>query len=179
MNAIVKLAPQQPVDQQTAYRIQSFLLREARLLDTEAWDEWLALMADDIHYWMPAIENRRRIDKLKAYEPGRGAYFDDNREDLGRRVARFKQPSAWAEDPPTRHIHVVTNIEAFPSDAPGEYRVYSAFVNYRSRGEADNDMLLGRREDVLREIDGDFRIARRLVLITQSLLLSKNLNTFF
>jgi ethylbenzene dioxygenase beta subunit len=74
---------------------------------------------------------------------------------------------------------VITNIESFPGEMPGEFHVHSAFVNYRSRGEADNDMLLGRREDVLREIDGDFRIARRLVLITQSLLMSKNLNTFF
>ncbi|SDJ16092.1 ethylbenzene dioxygenase beta subunit [Paraburkholderia steynii] len=166
------------VEHQILGRIEQFLFREARLLDTEAWDEWLALMAEDIHYWMPAIENRRRADKLGAYASGRGAYFDDNHFDLERRIARFKQPSAWAEDPPTRHVHVISNVEALLGAQPGEYLVHSVFVNYRSRGEADNDLLIGRREDVLREGDGEFRIARRKIVITQSLLMSKNLNTF-
>jgi len=167
-----------PADRDTAYRIEQFLFREARLLDQEQWEAWLALMAEDIHYWMPAIENRRRADRLGAYAPGRGAYFDDNRTDLGRRVARFVQPSAWAEDPPTRHVHVISNIEAYPAEQAGEFVVHSVFVNYRSRGEADNDVLLGRREDLLRAHGDGFLIARRKIVITQSLLMSKNLNTF-
>jgi len=172
----------QAADLATTYRITQFLFREARLLDAERWDDWLALMAEDIHYWMPAIENRRRADKLGAYAPGRGAYFDDSHLDLSRRVARFKQPSAWAEDPPTRHVHVISNVEALHGEAAGEFIVHSVFVNYRSRGEAENDLLLGRREDLLRvhgdPEEGDYRIARRKVVITQSLFMSKNLNTF-
>ncbi|WP_183033121.1 3-phenylpropionate/cinnamic acid dioxygenase subunit beta [Cupriavidus sp. UME77] len=183
MSALPQRLPQamalQAVDLATAHRVQQFLYREARLLDSEAWSDWLALMADDIHYWMPAIENRRRADKLGAYGVGRGAYFDDNHFDLERRVARFRQPSAWAEDPPTRHVHVISNIEAYAGAADDEFIVHSVFVNYRSRGEADNDLLLGRREDVLRAHGEDFRIARRKIVITQSLLMSKNLNTFF
>ncbi|AJC22903.2 3-phenylpropionate dioxygenase [Pandoraea pulmonicola] len=169
----------QPVDRETAYRIEQFLYHEARLLDEEAWQAWLGLMAEDIHYWMPAIENRRRADRLGAYGRGRGAYFDDNHLDLSRRVARFMQPSAWAEDPATRHVHVISNVEAYAGETAGTYRVHSVFVNYRSRGEADNDLLFGRREDVLRERDGSFCIASRKIVITQSLLMSKNLNTFF
>ncbi|MBP0620827.1 3-phenylpropionate/cinnamic acid dioxygenase subunit beta [Cupriavidus consociatus] len=179
--ALASVPARKSVDRETAHRIEQFLFREARLLDTEAWDAWLGLMADDIHYWMPAIENRRRADKLGAYARGRGAYFDDTRFDLERRVARFKQPSAWAEDPPTRHVHVISNVEAMAADESGGYLVHSVFVNYRSRGEADNDLLLGRREDLIRSVDGepdDFRIARRKIVITQSLFMSKNLNTF-
>jgi ethylbenzene dioxygenase subunit beta len=183
MNANVKVSVAQSdervVDRDTAYRIERFLFREARLLDGERWADWLALMTDDIHYWMPAIENRRRADKLGAYAPGRGAYFDDNHFDLERRVARFMQPSAWAEDPPTRHVHVISNVEASQSENDGEYLVHSVFVNYRSRGETDNDLLLGRREDTVRETEGGLRIARRKIVITQSLLMSKNINTFF
>ncbi len=165
------------VDMILHHRITQFLYREARLLDGECWDDWLALMADDIHYWMPMPENRRRADSMKAYEAGRGALFDDNLLDLSRRVARFKQPSAWAEDPPTRHVHVVSGVEAFHA-AAGEYIVHSTFVNYRSRGERDNDSLVGRRQDLLRVHANDFRLARRAIYITQSVLLAKNLNTF-
>ncbi|RQR56369.1 3-phenylpropionate dioxygenase [Burkholderia sp. Bp9140] len=166
------------VDLETSHCIEQFLFREARLLDHERWEDWLALMTEDIHYWMPAIENRRRADKIGAYTHGRGAFFDDNHVDLSRRVARFKQPSAWAEDPPTRHVHVISNVEALTGPHPGEFIVHSVFVNYRSRGEADNDLLLGRREDLLRAHGDEYRIARRKIVITQSLLMSKNLNTF-
>lgn len=183
MNANVKAeimhADGQLADRETTHRIEQFLFQEARLLDGERWEQWLALMTDDIHYWMPAIENRRRADRLGAYAPGRGAYFDDCHLDLSRRVARFMQPSAWAEDPPTRHVHVISNVEAYCADTEGEYVVHSVFVNYRSRGEADNDLLLGRREDRLRDVDGSLHIARRKIIITQSLLMSKNINTFF
>ena len=30
-----------------------FVIREARLLDEQRWDEWLALFADDGRYWVP------------------------------------------------------------------------------------------------------------------------------
>lgn len=160
------------------FEISQFLYREARLLDTERWDEWLGLIAHDVHYWMPMPENRRRADVMGAYEPGQGALFDDSYFDLKRRVARFKQPSAWAEDPPTRHVHLISGIEAYEGDAEGEYLVHSTFVNYRSRLERDNDVLVGRRQDMLRRHSDGFLIARRKIFMTQAVLLSKNFNTF-
>ncbi|WP_205962323.1 3-phenylpropionate/cinnamic acid dioxygenase subunit beta [Neopusillimonas aestuarii] len=160
------------------FEISKFLYKEARLLDTEKWDEWLQLMAPDVHYWMPMPENRRRTDSMGAYERGQGALFDDNFFDLQRRVARFKQPSAWAEDPPTRHVHLISGIEAYGGDTAEEYLVHSTFVNYRSRLDRDNDVLVGRRQDVLRKNANSFLIAKRKILTTQAVLLSKNFNTF-
>lgn len=167
------------VDPATAYEIDLFLKREARLLDTERYDDWLAMLADDIHYWMPAVESRRRANNGGAtHLPGRMAFFDDYMEHLQKRVSRFKQPTAWAEDPPTRHTHVISNIEAYQGDAENEYVVYSTFVNYRSRVETDNDLLIGRRTDVIRRTPEGLRLARRKILITQTILQAKNLNTF-
>jgi ethylbenzene dioxygenase beta subunit len=169
----------QPVDAGTAYEIETFLKREARLLDSERYDDWLALMAEDIHYWMPAIESRRRANNGGAtHLPGRMALFDDYLEHLQKRVARFKQPTAWAEDPPTRHVHVINNIEAYKGEAENEYIVYSTFVNYRSRVEHDNDLLIGRRSDVVRRTSEGLRLAKRKITITQTVLQAKNLNTF-
>lgn len=170
--------PDIPVDRETHHRIEQFLFREARLLDEERWDDWLALMTADIHYWMPTLENRRRADKAGPYGPDRGALYDDSLQDLTRRVTRFKQPSAWAEDPPTRHAHVISGVEAYEGERDGEYRVHSTFVNYRTRVDHDNYLLVGRREDVLRLGDNGLRLARRKIVITQSVLLAKNLNTF-
>ena len=163
-----------PVDLPTAHRITQFLYREARLLDAERWQDWLALMSEDIHL------RTARAREAGCLCAGRGAYFDDNLLDLSRRVA-LPAAVGWAEDPPTRHVHVISNVEALHGAAAGEYTVHSVFVNYRSRGEADNDLLLGRREDLRVHGEpeaGEFRIARRKIVITQSLFLSKNLNTF-
>ena len=167
-----------PVDRETHHRVEQFLFREARLLDNERWDDWLALMAEDIHYWMPTMENRRRTDKNGAYALDRGALYNDNLQDLTRRVTRFKQPSCWAEDPPTRHAHVITGVEVFQGEKDGEFIVHSSFVNYRSRVEKDNDLLVGRREDVLRADGESFKIVRRKIIMTQSVLMAKNFNTF-
>ena len=38
-----------PSDQQ----LVDFVLREARLLDQQRWEDWLDLFAEDGHYWMP------------------------------------------------------------------------------------------------------------------------------
>jgi biphenyl 2,3-dioxygenase beta subunit len=50
---------------------------------------------------------------------------------------------------------------------------------YRTRLKSEVDTWVGRRQDVLRRENGTFRIARRLILLDQTLLLSRNLSTMF
>ena len=40
-----------------AQDVAEFLYREAELLDERRYEEWLALLADDIRYWMPMRRN--------------------------------------------------------------------------------------------------------------------------
>ena len=53
------------------------------------------------------------------------------------------------------------------------------FFVYRNRLETETDMLVGRREDKLRREGGRLRIARRKIILDQSVLLAKNLTMFF
>ena len=157
---------------------KAFLLREARLLDDERWDDWLLSLSEAVHYWMPGIENRRREDGKGAYVEEHMALFDDGFRELQRRVNRFKQPSAWAENPPTRNVHLVGNIEVFAGDEAGQYRVFSTFINVRSRGLDEQYQLAGRREDVLC-VEGDgMKLLKRKILIPNATLPCKNINTF-
>ena len=158
--------------------IEQFLYREARVLDEGDYDTWLKMLAPDIHYWMPVIENRTRGDPKGCYGPDRLAYYDDSLDDLKRRVLRYQAPTAWAENPATRHVHVISNIEVESGDSPDEFVAHSAFVHYRNRGERDEDLLFGRRRDVLRNQNGAWLLARRRILIAQNILLAKNLNAF-
>lgn len=158
--------------------IQQFLYREARLLDGEQYDEWLDLLADDIHYWIPGVQARYRKDSAK-FSAGRMAFFDDDLEYLKIRVTRAKQPSAWAEDPPTRHFHLVGNIEVEKTDNPTEWTVHSVILNNRHRGEDDEMEIKARRVDLIRrDKDGSLKLAKRKVVLQNTVLQAKNINTF-
>lgn len=159
-----------------ADRAAALLLREARLLDAEAYDDWLELFTDDVHYWMPSTESRYRAGSDAS--PTRMAFFDDTKDDLRIRVRRFQAPTAWSEDPPTRHVHVVTNIETFPTDAADTYDVHSVVAAHRSRGEDDNTVTLARRADSVVDTPDGLRIRRRHIFTPGVVLQSRNLNTF-
>ncbi|WP_313515969.1 3-phenylpropionate/cinnamic acid dioxygenase subunit beta [Pseudomonas sp.] len=167
-----------PVSLDDARAVEAFLLREARLLDDERWDDWLASLSEAIHYWMPGIENRRREDRSGPYRLEHMAFFDDGLRDLQRRVARFKQPSAWAENPATRNVHLISNIEVYAGDDEGEFIAFSCFLNMRSRGLDESHQLVGRREDVLRQEADGLKLLKRKILIPNAMLLCKNINTF-
>ncbi|MEU4431095.1 3-phenylpropionate/cinnamic acid dioxygenase subunit beta [Nocardia rhamnosiphila] len=171
--------PVERVDTDLYLEVIAFSAREARLLDEERYPEWLALFTEDATYWVPGIENRGRHDRSGTYAPERMAYFDDTVADLRHRVDRFTAPTAWAEDPATRHLHVVSNIEVELCEVPDELTVRSVFVNYRGQGSADSATLYGRRIDRLRRVDGHLRIAARKVILNHATLPAKNINTFF
>ncbi len=118
------------------------LFAEARVLDREGYDEWLGDFIDDkIKYWMPDMETRRRDDPRGAFCYGEAAYFDDEIKELTIRVKRYRQPSAWADNPATRHIHLISNIEVFNTDMANHYAVCSIFTNIRNRNMTDQDII--------------------------------------
>jgi 3-phenylpropionate/cinnamic acid dioxygenase small subunit len=78
---------------------------------------------------------------------------------------------------------MISNVQVLATDladpTPTEVTVRSRFLLYRNRVETETDFLVGRREDVLRRVDGGWRIARRRIVLDQSVLLAKNLTVFF
>ena len=168
-----------PAEDEVQSLIERFYRREARLLDEERYDEWYGLLAADLFYWLPLRENRFRRDTRPEIASDNMAMFDDTKGDIAVRIARLASNLVWTEDPPTRHVYVVSNIEAFDTDIVDEYEVHSAFVQYRNRSEHDVAQLVGRRRDLLRRHGNEFQIVRRLILLPQSVLLAKNLSVFF
>ncbi len=165
------------------HRVEQFLYREAHLLDSWNWDEWLELFAEDVRYWMPVRRNRLRRQR-GADETPTGiemAHFDEDHEALGIRVKQLGSGTHWSEDPPSRTRHLVTNVRIEPRDTTGaaEYDVRSAFVVYRNRLETEVDIWAGERRDVLRVAGDSFRIAARTILLDQNVILSKNLSVLF
>ena len=104
--------------------VEQFLYREARLLDERRFHEWLELWTDDARYWVPVRTSRYpRISKaISIQDPdryvedevsreGELAILDETKEGLERRIARLDTGMAWAEDPPSRTRHLLSNIE--------------------------------------------------------------------
>lgn len=168
-----------PVDLATHHAIERFYLREARLLDEERYRDWYDTLADDLFYWMPLRENRFRRDKRAPLDPNAMALFDERKADIAVRIGRLESNMVWTEDPPTRHVYLVSNVEAFETEVAHQYEVHSAFVQHRNRSEHDDATLVGRRRDILRASGEGFLLARRLILLPQSILLTKNLSAFF
>ena len=163
--------------------IQDFLYREAELLDERRYEEWLDLFTEDVHYWVPMRRNVPSQDTtLEFTRAGLDVnWFDEGKDTLTRRVMQIRTGVHWAEEPPSRICHMVSNVRiegALGDPPPAEVAVRSRFLIYRNRVETETDLLVGRREDLLRRVDGGWRIARRKVILDQSVLLAKNL-TFF
>lgn len=167
------------VDDAMHMRIARFYAREARLLDAERYDEWYELLADDLFYWCPLRQNLHRREKRAEIAPDHMALFDDHKADIAMRIGRLASNKVWTEDPPTRHVYLVSNIEAFETGQPGIFETHSTFLQYRNRAERDEATLAGRRRDLLRLSGEDFLIARRLILLPQAVLQTKNLSVFF
>ncbi|MFC8827334.1 3-phenylpropionate/cinnamic acid dioxygenase subunit beta [Streptomyces sp. NPDC057137] len=162
------------------FEAQRLYTLEARLLDEHRYADWLDLLADDLHYWAPVRTNRlRRQQSLADGAPGEVAIFDETKASLMWRIRRFDSGMAWAEDPPSRTRHLVTNIAVRADDEPGQYLADSAFLCYRNRLEREVDVYAGSRTDLLRRgADGQLLIARRTILLDQNVLLAKNISTF-
>jgi len=165
------------------WEVQEFLHREADLLDARCFDEWLALLADDIHYWAPIARNMKRKDLGDEYtKPGGVAWFDEGIETLRQRVLQLNTGVHWAEEPMSRISHLVTNIrilDAQPGfDNPDTVTVRSRFIVYLNRLQGEVSWLVGKRVDTLRRHGDDWKIARRAIYLDQSVLLSKALTTF-
>ena len=181
-------------DREIHFEVEQFYYDEADLLDEGRYVDWLDMLADDLDYWMPTRTNRlRRQQALSVAARGEAAFYDETRESLAWRIRRFDSGMAWAEDPPSRTRHVITNVRAWhanPGERPGftadDLVVTSNFLVYRSRLEREENTFVGRRTDVLRRLPGSalqpvgsLQVARREILLDANVLLSKNISTFF
>ncbi|HJQ45106.1 MAG TPA: 3-phenylpropionate/cinnamic acid dioxygenase subunit beta [Amycolatopsis sp.] len=174
-------------DRDTHFEVEQFYYEEAEFLDDGRFTDWLDLLADDLDYWMPTRTNRlRRQQALSVAQRGEAAFYDETKESLAWRIRRFDSGMAWAEDPPSRTRHLVTNVAVRHAD-PAQHGGFtdedlvarSAFLVYRNRLEREENVFAGRRTDLLRRGPEGLRVARRQILLDQNVLLAKNISTFF
>jgi len=158
--------------------LMQFYIREAWLLDERKYKEWLDLFTDDVLYFMPRRKNVPRRELHRELTPlGDLAILEEDKRYLEMRVARLDTGMAWAEDPPSRTRHLIGNLEATALEN-GQAEARTAFLVYRSHLETDSQLLSGCREDVLRKVNGAWRVKKRTLVLDANVLLDKHLSVF-
>nr|BAK52804.1 biphenyl 2,3-dioxygenase, small subunit [Janibacter sp. TYM3221]BAM76237.1 biphenyl 2,3-dioxygenase, small subunit [Janibacter sp. TYM3221] len=175
-------AKPRPVEPALQHEIEQFYYWEAKLLNDRRFPEWFALLAEDIHYFMPIRSTRiMREAHLEWSGPADYAHFDDNADMMRGRLRKITSDVSWSENPASRTRHSISNVMIRDGDRSDEYDISNVFIVYRSRLERQVDIFAGERRDILRRTDTEagFEIVKRTILLDQSTVLSNNLSFFF
>jgi 3-phenylpropionate/cinnamic acid dioxygenase small subunit len=166
--------------------IEEFLYEEAALLDERHYTEWLTLLTDDLAYFMPLRRNVKFGEQAARENTRIGkdiSWFDEDKWTLSKRVEQIMTGIHWAEEPFSRVCRLISNVQltdATPSlDAPQELTVRSRFLIYQNRVEYETNLFVGKRNDILRRAGDSWKIARREIILEQSVLTAKNLTVIF
>ncbi len=133
---------------------EQFLFHEAHLLDTQRFEEWLALFTEDATYWVPLEQNQKDPHETSSL-------IYDDRTLLELRVKQFRHPRAHARAPLARTIHQVGNVMV------DDLVVKSTLTVIEFRNEKQR-LWAGLVEHQLRRERDSFRIARKRIDLVNS-----------
>lgn len=162
----------------TVSEAEQVLFREARLLDSRRYEEWLELFTEDGLYWVPARFDHAGTEAGEPHQDHRGdvhIIYDDAQR-RSERVWRTLHTPVLDQKPPSRTIRVVSNVEVSPEPlADGATRVFCcqmiSEMRPGARGQAglnEPRHLPARAEYHLRPADGHWRIALKKIWLLQA-----------
>ncbi len=143
------------------HNVSDLLYREAGYLDTQRWDEWLALFTEDCEFWMPAWDGDHELTQDPKTELS--LIYYDSRVGLEERILRIRSGLSAASTPLPRTAHMVTNVRL--GERVGDtLNVFAQWQTHAFRHQR-SDTLYGRYEYRLREVGGEWRIARKKIVL--------------
>lgn len=171
-----------PSTMERHFSVTTFLHDEAEALDEWRLRDWLGMVTDDVLYQVP-VRIQREVgdggDRVTGVQTD-SFHLDEDHASLRMRVERLETGFAWAEEPPTRTRHLVGNVRVRDTDTTDEVAVRSNLLLYHTRWDRpEYTVLSGERHDVLRA-DGDgWRLARRLVVLDNTVIPTLNMSFLF
>ena len=113
----------------TEIDLVDFVIREARMLDEQQYEEWLELFTEDGIYWMP-LEFGQTEEKLTT-----SLMYEDLLL-LKTRVQRLSGKRTYSQLPKSRCQHLLQTPTVDKIDAPNnDYRVFTPFHYVESRND--------------------------------------------
>ncbi|MCY9493993.1 aromatic-ring-hydroxylating dioxygenase subunit beta, partial [Escherichia coli] len=87
---------------------------------------------------------------------------------------------AWAEEPPSRTRHLISNCQVNETDIPNVFAVRVNYLLYRAQKERDENILCRDRFDKVRRLEDDnWRLLERDIVLDQAVITSHNLSVLF
>jgi 3-phenylpropionate/cinnamic acid dioxygenase small subunit len=144
---------------------EALLALEARLLDERRYEEWDELFTEDGIYWLPIVDE---YGVERGEEEGLSIIYDDASR-RGERVFRTLHTPVLDQNPPSRTIHSVSNVEVEGDTV----RCVQFIAELRPGGPGqvglgESRILAARCEYRLRAVAGELRIARKKVVLLES-----------
>lgn len=146
----------------TRETVETFLYREAALLDQWQLSRWLELFTKDSEYLVPPLDARELAPERALY------LVADDHARLNSRVKQILKGTNHAEFPPSRTRRTVSNV-LFEAQADDTLKVDANFVIHRIKREV-MDVYVGRYEHILVYDEGQLRFRlRKAILDLESL----------
>ncbi len=139
------------------------LYREALLIDTCRFAEWLDLFTVDVEFWMPAWRDETTTTQDPDSELS--LIYYKGRRNLEDRVMRLTSGLSTASSPLPRVVHLVTNVLVTGQDAEGA-DLSAAFTCHRFDVRMNRaDCFFGRYEYRLVWVGEHWQIARKKIIL--------------
>lgn len=167
-----------PVSPELQHEVEQFLYLEAALLDEWRFRDWLQLIGEDISYVMNTNTIAQTRDRKKGVHPPTTYIFNEDKYQLERRIARLETGMAWAEEPPSRTRHFVTNVRIL-AHSDDEIHLSCNYLLQRVAKARDAYTYIGTRRDRLRREEGSFVIFERQLELDQFTLETPSLSILF
>jgi len=142
------------------HAVEQFLYRQADLLDTKRWEEWIGLFTDDGIYWMPPEPSYTTWD-------GTPAIFAEDKNLMRVRMGRVLHPDAWSQRPLWGTNHVVSNVIIEKESPNGDVIARSRFHMMELRRD-DVRHFAGSYMHQLKKINEGYRIKLQRVDMTNA-----------
>lgn len=144
---------------------EDFLYQEARMLDDNRLYEWRDMMTDDVTYWVPV--NDADVDPSKHLS----VIWDDKANLTGRIWRILDSGLNHTQDPPSKMIRFVSNVQVEPAERDDEVTVHSVvwITTFKSGAQRVDDIDVRnystRQEHRLRQVEGKWMIAYKKVTL--------------
>ncbi len=139
-------------------RVEDLLYLEADLLDRWQLDDWLALYAEDAHYYVPPND----VDGDTAEPETSLFYIMDDAVRMKERVIRLSKIGAHSEHPHSKVRHLVSNTRVRREGDTIHAR--SSFAIWRNK-DVTSDVFVGHYLHEIVEVDGALKIARKTCVL--------------
>jgi 3-phenylpropionate/cinnamic acid dioxygenase small subunit len=133
-----------------------FVVLEARLIDEQRFDEWLAMFADDGHYWLP-LEYGQTDPRLQS------SLLYEDRLLLKMRVERLKGARTFSQRPKSRSHHVLQMPTIDAMDEAGEGATVHTPMHYVETRQDEQSLYAAWAKHHLKVVDNEIKIKLKRV----------------